>query len=52
MHYIAEKLDTEAWVKAGLGRLERYLTCWRRFTELYPETQSPSESVQIRARNA
>jgi hypothetical protein len=36
MHYIAADLDTEAWVKAGLARLEHYLACWHRFTDLYP----------------
>ena len=36
MHYIAADLDMEAWVRAGLARLEHYLACWRRFTELYP----------------
>jgi hypothetical protein len=36
MHYIAVDLETEAWVKAGLTRLEHYLDCWRTFTELYP----------------
>ena len=36
MHYIADDLDTDAWVKAGLVRLERYLACWRLFTEQYP----------------
>ena len=36
MHYIADDLATDAWVKAGLARLERYLACWRLFTELYP----------------
>ncbi len=35
MHYIADDLDTDAWVKAGLARLERYLACWRLFTEFY-----------------
>lgn len=28
MHYIADDLDMDAWVKAGLARLERYLACW------------------------
>jgi hypothetical protein len=36
MHYIADDLDTDAWVKGGLARLERYLASWRLFTELYP----------------
>lgn len=36
MHYIADDLDTDAWVKAGLARLERYLAFWRLFTELNP----------------
>jgi len=36
MHYIADDLDTDSWVKAGLVRLERYLACWRLFTEQYP----------------
>jgi hypothetical protein len=36
MHYIAEDLDTDAWVKGGLARLERYLASWRLVTELYP----------------
>ena len=36
MHYIADDLDIDAWVKAGLARLERYLASWRLFTELYP----------------
>jgi len=35
-HYIADDLDMDAWVKAGLARLERYLARWRLFTELYP----------------
>jgi hypothetical protein len=30
MHYIAVDLDTEAWVKSGLAKLERYLACWSR----------------------
>jgi hypothetical protein len=36
MHYIADDLDMDSWVKAGLARLERYLACWRLFTENYP----------------
>jgi hypothetical protein len=36
MHYIAEDLDMDSWVKAGLARLERYLACWGLFIELYP----------------
>jgi hypothetical protein len=36
MHYIADDLDMESWVKAGLVRLERYLAGWRLFTEQYP----------------
>jgi hypothetical protein len=36
MHYIADDLDMDSWVKAGLARFERYLACWRLFTELYP----------------
>jgi hypothetical protein len=36
VHYISADLDMEAWVRAGLVRLEHYLACWRRFTELYP----------------
>jgi hypothetical protein len=36
VHYIADDLDMDSWVKAGLARLERYLACWRLFTELYP----------------
>jgi hypothetical protein len=36
MHYIADDLEMDAWVKAGLARLERYLACWRLFTQLYP----------------
>jgi hypothetical protein len=48
MHYIAEELDTEEWVKAGFERLERYLTCWRQFTDLYPETNSSSEPEEVR----
>jgi hypothetical protein len=36
MHYIAVDLDTEAWVKSGLARLERYLACWRLFNDRYP----------------
>jgi hypothetical protein len=36
MHYIADDLEMDSWVKAGLARLERYLACWRLFTELYP----------------
>jgi hypothetical protein len=36
MHYIADDLDTDAWVKAGFARLERYLALWRLFTELHP----------------
>jgi hypothetical protein len=36
MHYIADDLDTDAWVKAGLVRLEHYLALWRLFTELHP----------------
>jgi hypothetical protein len=36
MHYIAVDLDTEAWVKSGLARLERYLACWRLFNDQYP----------------
>jgi hypothetical protein len=35
-HYIADDLDMDAWVQAGLDRIERYLACWRLFTELYP----------------
>ena len=35
MHYIAVDLDEEAWVNAGLARLEHYLACWRLFTDLY-----------------
>jgi len=35
MHYIADDLDMDAWVNAGLARLERYLACWWLFTELY-----------------
>jgi hypothetical protein len=40
MHYIADDLDMEAWVNAGLARLERYLACWRLFTELYRDDAS------------
>lgn len=40
MHYIANDLDTDAWVKAGLTRLERYLACWRLFTDVYPADAS------------
>jgi hypothetical protein len=36
MHYIADDLDGQAWVNAGLARLEHYLACWRLFTDLYP----------------
>jgi hypothetical protein len=36
MRYIADDLDMDSWVKAGLARLERYLACWRLFRELYP----------------
>jgi hypothetical protein len=36
MHYIADDLDLDSWVKAGLARLERYLACWGLFMELYP----------------
>jgi hypothetical protein len=25
---MADDLDIDAWVKAGLARLERYLACW------------------------
>jgi hypothetical protein len=35
MHYIADDLDMDAWVNAGLARLERDLACSRLFTELY-----------------
>jgi hypothetical protein len=28
MHYIADDLDMDAWVNAGLARLERYLAWW------------------------
>jgi len=36
MHYIADDLDMDSWVKAGLARFERYLACWRLFIERYP----------------
>ncbi len=36
MQYIADDLDLDSWVKAGLARLERYLACWELFMELYP----------------
>jgi hypothetical protein len=36
MHYITADLDMEAWVRDGLARLEHYLGCWCKFTELYP----------------
>ena len=36
MHYIAEDLDMDSWVKDGLARLEHYLACWWLFMELYP----------------
>jgi hypothetical protein len=36
MHYIAVDLATEAWVKSGLAKLERYLACWRLFNDQYP----------------
>ena len=36
MHYIAADLDSRAWVKAGLTRLDDYLACWSLFGELYP----------------
>ena len=36
MHYIADDLYTDAWVKAGFAKLEHYLALWRLFTELYP----------------
>jgi hypothetical protein len=35
-HYIEDDLGMDAWIQAGLDRLERYLACWRLFTELYP----------------
>jgi hypothetical protein len=37
MHFIADDLDLDSWVKAGLASLERYLAHWRLFTELYPD---------------
>jgi hypothetical protein len=40
MHYIADDLDLEAWVNAGLARLECYLACWLLFTELYRDDAS------------
>jgi hypothetical protein len=40
MHYIADDFDMEAWVNAGLARLERYLACWRLFTKLYRDDAS------------
>jgi len=36
MHYIADDLDLDSWVEAGLARLERYLACWGLFGELCP----------------
>jgi len=36
MHYIADDLDMDSWVKAGRARLERYRACWRLFIELCP----------------
>ena len=36
MHYIADDLDLDSWVKAGLARLERYLDSWGLFMDLYP----------------
>jgi hypothetical protein len=45
MHYLADDLDMDAWVNAGLARLERYLACWRLFIELYggdaPKSHEP-----------
>lgn len=42
MHYIADALYTDAWVKAGFAKLEHYLALWRLFTELYP-ADAPEE---------
>jgi hypothetical protein len=47
MHYIANDLDMDAWVKAGLARLERYLACWRIFTELYPADVPQSREIRF-----
>jgi hypothetical protein len=33
---IADDRETDAWVEAGLARLERYLASGRLFTEPYP----------------
>ena len=34
MQDIADELETDAWVKAPLARLKRYLAAWRLFREL------------------
>jgi hypothetical protein len=47
MHYIAEDLDMDSWVKAGLARLGRYLACWGLFIELYPADAPLSGEVQL-----
>jgi hypothetical protein len=36
MHYIAADLNSRAWVKTGLVKLEDYLACWCLFGKLYP----------------
>jgi hypothetical protein len=36
MHYIATDLDSQAWVEAGLARLEAHLALLSLFRELYP----------------
>jgi len=36
VNYVAKELELEAWVEAGLARLEHYLDNWRVVSELYP----------------
>jgi peptide-methionine (S)-S-oxide reductase len=55
MHYIADDLDMDAWVNAGLARLERYLACWRIFIELYgddtPKSHDGDERTELSIMN-
>jgi hypothetical protein len=44
-HYVASELDVDAWVNVGIARLERYLTSWQLFTELYPADAPQSHEI-------
>jgi hypothetical protein len=44
MHYIADDLDMDAWVNAGLARLERYLAC-RGSSQSSSEPTHPSHTT-------